>query len=89
MSEPTSGVVFLHGISRSSRSFRRMQAALESAGFATLNIGYASRRKPLQALADDIHPAISRAAGIKSAGGTTRLTRRPASASVAGNTRPE
>src|SRR4051812_27711713 len=56
---PRDGVVFLHGISRSLRSFRRMQAALESAGFATLNIGYASRRKPLQALADDIHPAIA------------------------------
>jgi hypothetical protein len=43
------GVVLLHGISRTSRSFRRMQAAVEAAGFATLNIGYASRHKPLKA----------------------------------------
>jgi hypothetical protein len=54
------GVVLLHGISRTSRSFHRMQAAIEENRFATLNLGYASRRKPLQALAEDIHPAIAR-----------------------------
>jgi len=32
------GVVLLHGIARSARSLRRMQAALETAGFATLNL---------------------------------------------------
>ena len=52
------GVVLLHGISRTARSFRKMQAALERAGFATLNLDYASRRKALEALAEDIHPAI-------------------------------
>ena len=56
----THGVVLLHGISRTARSFGKMQAALESAGFATLNQDYASRRKALEALADDIHPAIQR-----------------------------
>jgi pimeloyl-ACP methyl ester carboxylesterase len=35
-----------------------MQRAIEAEGYATLNLDYASRRKPLQALADDIHPAI-------------------------------
>ena len=54
------GVVLLHGISRTARSFRKMQAALESAGHATLNLDYASRRKALEALAEDIHPAIQR-----------------------------
>jgi pimeloyl-ACP methyl ester carboxylesterase len=59
------GVILLHGISRTSRSFRKMQAAIEAAGFATLNLGYASRRKPLELLAEDIHPPIERfAAGI-------------------------
>jgi pimeloyl-ACP methyl ester carboxylesterase len=53
------GVVLLHGISRTARSFRKMQAALEASGFATLNLDYASRRKPLEALADDIHSAIA------------------------------
>jgi len=37
-----------------------MQAALERCGFATLNQDYASRRKALEALAEDIHPAIQR-----------------------------
>ena len=54
------GVVLLHGISRTALSFRKMQVALERAGFATLNLDYASRRKPLEALAEDIHPAIQR-----------------------------
>ena len=54
------GVVLLHGISRTARSFRKMQAALESVGYATLNLDYASRRKALEALAEDIHPAIQR-----------------------------
>ncbi len=54
------GVVLLHAISRTTRSFHKMQAAVESVGFATLNPGYASRQKPLQTLAEDIHPAIAR-----------------------------
>jgi pimeloyl-ACP methyl ester carboxylesterase len=57
------GVVLLHGISRTARSFRKMQTALEVAGFATLNLDYASRRKALEALAEDIHPAIELFAG--------------------------
>jgi pimeloyl-ACP methyl ester carboxylesterase len=52
------GVVLLHGISRTARSFRKMQTTLEGSGFATLNLDYASRRKALEALAEDIHPAI-------------------------------
>jgi pimeloyl-ACP methyl ester carboxylesterase len=54
------GVVLLHGISRTARSFRKMQTALEGCGFATLNQDYASRRKALEALAEDIHPSIQR-----------------------------
>ena len=52
------GVVLLHGISRTPRSFKRMQRAIEGEGYAALNLGYASRRKTLEALAEDIHPAI-------------------------------
>ena len=54
------GIVLLHGISRTARSFRKMQAALEGGGFAPLNQDYASRRKALEALAEDIHPSIQR-----------------------------
>ncbi|MCC8980802.1 alpha/beta fold hydrolase [Bradyrhizobium acaciae] len=52
------GVVLLHGISRTARSFRRMELALGDAGFATLNLDYDSRRKPLDALAEDIHSSL-------------------------------
>ena len=54
------GVVLLHGIARTSRSFRKLQRAIEASGFATLNLGYDSRRKSLKALAEDIHPQIER-----------------------------
>jgi len=53
------GVVLLHGIARTSRSLRRIERALRVAGFATLNLDYASRKHPLDALAADIHPQIS------------------------------
>ena len=52
------GVVLLHGLSRTALSFRKMQLALERAGFTTVNLDYASRSKALEALAEDIHPAI-------------------------------
>jgi pimeloyl-ACP methyl ester carboxylesterase len=52
------GVVLLHGIARTSRSLRKVERALRAGGFATLNLDYASRRKPLDALAADIHPDI-------------------------------
>jgi pimeloyl-ACP methyl ester carboxylesterase len=52
------GIVLLHGISRTALSFRKMQLALERAGYATLNIDYPSRRAPLETLAENIHPAI-------------------------------
>jgi pimeloyl-ACP methyl ester carboxylesterase len=57
------GVVLLHGISRTARSFRKMESAIERAGYTTLNLDYASRRKALEALAEDIHPAIETFAG--------------------------
>ena len=57
------GVVLLHGISRTTRSFQKMQRAIEGEGYATLNLGYASRRKALEALAEDIHLAVDLFAG--------------------------
>lgn len=56
--ELINGVVLLHGIARTALSFRKMQAALDAAGFATLNLDYASRQHPLETLAAAIHPAI-------------------------------
>ena len=59
MTDRQDGVVLLHGISRTALSFRKMQTALEAAGFATLNIDYPSRRYALEALAEHIHPAVT------------------------------
>ncbi|OAF15791.1 alpha/beta fold hydrolase [Bradyrhizobium neotropicale] len=61
--KPQDGVVLLHGISRTARSFRKMEIAIERAGYATLNVDYASRRKALQELVEDIDPAIELFAG--------------------------
>jgi pimeloyl-ACP methyl ester carboxylesterase len=54
------GVVLLHGIARTSASMKSLERALRASGFATLNIDYASRRKPITAFADDIHPEVAR-----------------------------
>jgi pimeloyl-ACP methyl ester carboxylesterase len=62
MSHPP-GVVLLHGLARTSRSFRKMERALQDAGFATLNLDYASRKRRIETLADDIHPDIAKFAG--------------------------
>jgi pimeloyl-ACP methyl ester carboxylesterase len=57
---PVQGVVLLHGIARTKRSMNRLERHLKSAGFATLNLDYPSRRKSLDALARDIHVGIAR-----------------------------
>ncbi len=55
----TAGVVLLHGIAGRSLMLRRLERALQRAGFVTLNLDYESRKKPLEELAEDIHPAIA------------------------------
>jgi pimeloyl-ACP methyl ester carboxylesterase len=55
----SAGVVLLHGMARTSRSLRKLEKALLASGFATLNLDYASRKRSLEALAADIHPAIA------------------------------
>src|ERR1700744_290438 len=56
---PLPGVVLLHGLAGASLQLRKMERALQRAGFATLNLDYKSRKRPLEALAEDIHPAIT------------------------------
>ena len=48
------GAVLLHGIGRTHRWLRKLERALQQAGFATLNLDYASRKKPLELLASDV-----------------------------------
>src|SRR6516225_7724916 len=52
------GVVLLHGIGRTHRWLWKLERALQQAGFATLNLDYASRKKPLELLAADIDVAV-------------------------------
>jgi triacylglycerol esterase/lipase EstA (alpha/beta hydrolase family) len=52
-------VVLLHGIGVGSWSLKRLDRALQRRGFATLNLDYASRRKPLEALAEEIHAPVA------------------------------
>jgi pimeloyl-ACP methyl ester carboxylesterase len=47
-------VVLLHGLGRSPRTFRWAERRLRRAGFSTTNIGYPSRRAPIEALADAV-----------------------------------
>lgn len=54
------GVILLHGIARRSASLAKLERALEDGGFATLNIDYPSRSRPIAALSENIHPAIAR-----------------------------
>lgn len=60
----SSGVVLLHGIARTSRSLNVMERVIRQSGFVTLNLGYPSRKKPLQRLASDIHPHIDNFAAM-------------------------
>ena len=53
------GVVLLHGYGRTSRSLRRIAAALQGANFATLNLGYQSLKKSIEVLAADIDSDIT------------------------------
>jgi pimeloyl-ACP methyl ester carboxylesterase len=60
---PSPGVILLHGIARTSRSLGKLDRALRQAGFATLNLDYPGRRKPLDLLAEHVHPAVADFAG--------------------------
>ena len=53
------GVVLLHGIGCTSRTMRKLERSLQQAGLFTLNLTYASRKKLLELLAEDIHSAIA------------------------------
>lgn len=58
-SKDAPGVILLHGIARTARSLRKLEKALQRAGFATLNLDYASRKRPLEALAEEIHLPVA------------------------------
>jgi pimeloyl-ACP methyl ester carboxylesterase len=53
------GVVLLHGIFRGQRSMRRLARLLGAEGYRTLNLGYPSRRQPIEAVVAHIQPQIA------------------------------
>mgnify|MGYP001431498856 CR=1 FL=1 len=53
-------VVLLHGLGRTHRSMRPMEASLEAAGYRVVNLGYPSREHTVTALADTLAAALDR-----------------------------
>ena len=49
-------VILLHGLARTKRSMKPLVAALQKAGFNTVNIDYASRAAPIEKLASEAVP---------------------------------
>lgn len=47
-------VVLLHGLSRTERSMKRLEAALSRAGYQVINIGYPASRRPIEDLSADL-----------------------------------
>lgn len=69
------GVVLLHGIGVGSWTLKKLDRALQRRGFATLNLDYSSRKKPLEALAEEIHAPI--AAFAEQCGGAIHFVATP------------
>jgi pimeloyl-ACP methyl ester carboxylesterase len=63
-------VLLLHGVGRSAGSMRALERVIAGAGFATLNLTYASRTKRLEALVEEVHEA---ARPFFEAGGVTHV----------------
>lgn len=50
-------VLLLHGIARSSASLSKLERALRSEGFTTLNLDYPARKQSLEDLVEEVHRA--------------------------------
>ena len=59
VSEGKETVILLHGLSRSPRSMKRLQAALSREGYAVFNAGYPAGRRPIENLSDDLDARLS------------------------------
>lgn len=59
-------VILLHGLARSHRCMRKLEKALQQAGFHTLNLNYPSTRHNVEALAAMVMPAaLNRCRGAR------------------------
>jgi len=52
-------VVLLHGLSRSPRSMKRLEAALSRGGYAVTNVGYPAGRRPIENLSGDLDARLT------------------------------
>lgn len=50
----TQHIILLHGLARTSRSMRKLAAALKTAGFSVDNCNYPSTRSPIEVLAETV-----------------------------------
>ena len=53
-------VVLLHGLSRTERSMKRLEAALSQAGYDVINIGYPAAKRPIEDLSDDLGARLAK-----------------------------
>ncbi|MGJ8641079.1 MAG: esterase/lipase family protein [Opitutaceae bacterium] len=53
-------VVLLHGLARSSKSMQKMETALQTEGYKTLNIDYPSRKHKVEHLAAEVRKKIEK-----------------------------
>lgn len=63
---PTIGhetVVLLHGLNRTSRSMKPLEAALAEVGYEVVNVGYPAGRRPIEDLSDDLEARLSEIRG--------------------------
>ena len=54
-------VIFIHGLGRTPRSFRRMRKEIDAKGFTTINISYPSTKHCIEELLERIRPQIQNA----------------------------
>jgi pimeloyl-ACP methyl ester carboxylesterase len=59
-------VVLMHGIGRSPAAMKKMETDLRRRGYEVLNLGYDSRKYPIETLADKMHADVEAFAADKS-----------------------
>ena len=64
-------VVLLHGLARTAASMRKLESALQAAGYPTWNGGYPSRQADLPALAADVIARVRTEVGLGPVAGVT------------------
>ena len=60
-------VVLLHGLGRTERSMRSLEAALARSGFRVINLGYPSREHEVGELVDSVAAELARCCGVAGA----------------------